>query len=74
MVWARGAWIDVGFPHFVKLERKPEYGLELQDVACGSSGLMLRIKLVKSSKESQREITSTTQNHGAKVLVNICAP
>lgn len=57
-----GSWIDVGCPHYVKLERKPENGTEIQNVACAKSWIMLGLKLVKYAKESDtvREMSTGT--------------
>lgn len=35
-----GNWIEQGLPRYVHLERKPESGCEIQNVACGQSGIM----------------------------------
>jgi hypothetical protein len=48
-----GEWINQGLPHYVNIERKPESGCEIQDAACGRSGIMIQIKLVKTSTESK---------------------
>jgi hypothetical protein len=46
-----GDWINVGWPHYVTMDRKPEAGLEIQNAACGRSKLMIRLKLVKNVGE-----------------------
>jgi hypothetical protein len=38
-------------PQTVAIDRKPENGCKLQSSACGKSGVMLQINLVKTAKE-----------------------
>ncbi|KAI2512652.1 Transposase IS4 [Fragilaria crotonensis] len=57
-----GHWINHGLPQYVAIDRKPENGCEIQNAACGMSGVMLRLKLVKGtdlpgSKKSSLETT-----------------
>jgi hypothetical protein len=40
-------WINHGLPQYVAIDRKPENGCEIQNAACGMSGVMLQLKLVK---------------------------
>jgi Transposase IS4 len=42
-----GHWINHGLPQYIAIDRKPENGCEIQNAACGQSGIMLRLKLVK---------------------------
>jgi hypothetical protein len=42
-----GSWINMGLPHYIAIDRKPEDGCEVQNAACGSSGVMMQLKLVK---------------------------
>ena len=44
-----GHWINMGLPQYVAMDRKPEDGAEIQNSACGISGIMLQLKLVKSA-------------------------
>jgi Transposase IS4 len=44
-----GNWINMGLPHYVAMDRKPEHGCEIQNCCDGISGIMMRLKLVKSS-------------------------
>ena len=46
-----GHWIDIGLPHYVAIDRKPENGCEIQNAACGRSGIMLRVELVSTAEE-----------------------
>ena len=36
-----GHWINHGLPMYVAIDRKPENGCEIQNVACGCSGVMI---------------------------------
>jgi hypothetical protein len=35
----RGFWIDEGLPQYIAIDRKPENDCELQNAACGRSGV-----------------------------------
>ena len=47
--WYRhgGSWINIGLPCYISIDRKPDKGCKIQNSACGESGVMLRLKLVK---------------------------
>jgi hypothetical protein len=49
-----GHWIDLGFTHYVSIDREPENGFEVQSAACGRSGIMLNIHLVKTGEHEAR--------------------
>ena len=36
-----GHWINHGLPQYIAIDRKPENGCEIQNAACGVSGVML---------------------------------
>ena len=71
-----GSWIEVGSPHYVALNRKPENGLEIQNIACGRLGIILGLKLVKSAVETTRISSQSHEalNHGTKIVVDLCTP
>lgn len=48
-----GSWINMGLPHYVAMERKPEHGAEIQNACDGMSGVMMRLKLVKTAQAEQ---------------------
>jgi Transposase IS4 len=52
-----GSWIDVGLPHYVAIDRKPDNGCELQTSACGQSGVMLRLNIVVPAEDEAANIT-----------------
>jgi hypothetical protein len=49
-----GEWINKGSPHYVAMERKPDNGIEVQNVADVTTGIMLQLKLVKSANNESR--------------------
>ena len=44
-----GNWINLGLPMYVAIDRKPDNGCEIQTAACAKSGVMIRLRLVKSA-------------------------
>ena len=69
-----GYWINEGLPCYISMDRKPENDCEIQNSACGDSGVMLRLKLVKNIQEEVKdELGQESGNgndiiHGCKVL------
>jgi Transposase IS4 len=60
-----GDWINDGLPHYVAIDRKPENGCEIQTACCGSSGIMMSLRIVK------QEHLEGPENllHGLKVMM-----
>ena len=48
-----GTWINIGLPMYVAMDRKPEHGCEIQNCCDAMSGIMLRLKIVKSQAAEQ---------------------
>ncbi|KAI2514170.1 Transposase IS4 [Fragilaria crotonensis] len=73
-----GHWINHGLPQYIVIDRKPENGCEIQNAACGESGVMLRLKLVKGvdlvNDEDDGVPTETSLLHGTNVLLNVVSP
>ena len=46
-----GSFVDAGIPHYAAIERKPDNGAEIQNLADVLSGIMLQLKIVKSAAE-----------------------
>ena len=71
-----GFWINIGLPMYMAIDRKPENGCEIQNAACGSSGVMLRLKLVKTAEEEGANIEEGGDGllHGTVVLKNLVMP
>jgi hypothetical protein len=69
-----GSWIEIGLPHYVAIDRKPDSGCEIQNSSCGRSGVMLQLKLVVSKDDEVFEDGRENMLHGTKVLSQIVAP
>jgi hypothetical protein len=71
-----GFWINIGLPQYIAIDRKPENGCEIQNSACGDSGVMLRLKLVKTQEAEDCNIMEDEDGipHGAKVLRELVRP
>eukprot|EP00171_Calliarthron_tuberculosum_P005610 IDg5610t1 len=51
-----GHWIEHGLPQYVAIDRKPENGCEIQNSACGRSGVMMQLQLVTTA-DTRRSAT-----------------
>ncbi len=75
-----GHWINHGLPQYVATNRKPENGCKIQNAACGRSGVMIRLKLVKRADlmgaDDADEVAGNENNllHGTKVLKQVVSP
>jgi hypothetical protein len=54
-----GSYVDAGIPHYAVIECKPDNGGEIQNLADLVSGIMLRLKIVKSTAKEEA-IAATT--------------
>ena len=68
-----GSWISKGLPHYVALDRKPESGCELKTAACGKSGILIRIEIVRASDDSEAE-GSLGISHGSANCKRLVSP
>ena len=66
----------MGLPMYITMDHKPENGCEIQNSACGRSGIMLHLKLVKSANEQQwhREATNEDILQGTAVMKELIFP
>ena len=73
-----GHWINHGLPQYVAIDRKPENGCEIQNAACGRSGVMLRLKLVKGvdlvGEDNNNDPQEASLLHGTHVLKHVVLP
>ena len=71
-----GNWINIGLPMYVSIDRKPESGCEIQNAACGVSGVMLRLLLVKSEEDSDLSTLEREDGipHGTHILKYLTLP
>jgi hypothetical protein len=70
-----GEWINMGLPMYFCMDRKPDSGCMIQISACGKSGVMLHLKIVKTAEEEDQN-TRMDENgllHGISVLVELWA-
>lgn len=71
-----GSWINIGLPHYVAIDRKPESGCEIQNSACGASGVMLRLKIVKQADDDGQDDDGGTSElgHGTRIAKFLVEP
>ena len=71
-----GHWINHGLPMYVVIDRKPENGCEIQNAACGHSGVMIQLKVVKTAEEENASAVTDGDgnNHGTNVLKFLVEP
>ena len=69
-------WINIGLPMYIAIDRKPESGCELQNSACGSSGVMLRLLVVKNEEDSNLHTIENNigMAHGTAILKYLTLP
>jgi len=61
---------------YVAIDRKPENRYEIQNVACGRSGIMMCLKIVTTAADQAANISATERGllHGTAVLQQLVAP
>ena len=69
-----GEWTDLGLPHYVKLDRKPESGCELKTACCGKSGLLLALEITKSAEQTAQRSYEDTMQHGTATVLRLVEP
>jgi hypothetical protein len=81
-----GSFVDAGIPHYAVIERKPDNGAEIQNLADVASGIMLRLKIVKSAAEEEaiaaaaadedddEDVAADEGGKGTRVLSELVAP
>ena len=84
MIWwygMGGGWTNFGLPRYIAIDRKPEDGLEIQNIACIESWIMMQLNLVKGDAEDDDEDeegvkkeNETDAPHGAKVMLKLLRP
>jgi len=83
----RGSYVDSGIPHYAAIERKPDNGGEIQNLADVASEIMLRLKIVKSTAEEEaiaaaaaadedddEDVATDKGGKGTRVLSELVAP
>lgn len=68
-----GFWVNEGLHQYVVIDWKPENGCEIQNAACGWSGVMIQLKLVKTKEEEDSHLQQEHEGllHGTVVLRNL---
>jgi Transposase IS4 len=71
-----GGWISVGLPHYLAIDRKPDNGCEIQDAACGESGVIIRLKIVTAEEDGIEASEDDEQRltHGCRVTKYLVGP
>ena len=76
-----GDWINHGLPTYVAIDQKPENGCEIQNAACGTTGIMLQLALVKGGASVYENVLAgdgandgEILNHGTLVLKKLLVP
>lgn len=69
-----GDWIDVGLPTYRAIDRKPENGCEIKSSACGRSGIVLRLEIVKSPTNDARSDGNAGLSHGTALTCRLTGP
>ena len=66
----------MGKDAYVAIDRKPENGCEIQNAACGRSGVMIQLKIVKTAEEENTSAVTDddSNNHGTNVLKFLVEP
>lgn len=67
-----GKWIQKGLPHYVSIDRKPESGCEVQNVCCGTSGIMLKLHLVTG--EQPESDNTAPLSHTVQLVKSLVEP
>ncbi len=57
-----GSWIEHGLPHYMVIDRKTENGFEIQNSACGRSGVMMHPHVVTTKEHEQSRTISYPVN------------
>jgi hypothetical protein len=81
-----GSFVDAGIPHYAAIERKPDNGAEIQNLADVASGIMLRLKIIKSAakeeaiaaatanEDDDEDVAADEGGKGTRVLSELVAP
>lgn len=71
-----GSWINEGLPCYVAIDQKPENSCEIQNAACGVSGVMLQLKVVKNKENDYMDNSNDREKllHGCKILKKLVEP
>lgn len=68
-----GHWIEIGLPQYISIDHKPENGSEIQNSACGSSGIMLHLEMGTTAEDEKLRDFEGETAHGTSVLARLVA-
>ncbi|OQR88090.1 hypothetical protein ACHHYP_07563 [Achlya hypogyna] len=67
-----GKYCVDGMPHKTKIPRKPEsIGVEMKAVACGESGILLRIEIMEGKERQKMKAYADKHNDGTAVALRL---
>jgi Transposase IS4 len=71
--WYGAGGVNNGLPHYVTIDRKPENGCEIQNAACGKTGIMMELHVVKGPAEERLELENDDKDlgHGCKIMLHL---
>ena len=71
-----GHSINAGLPQYIAIDRNTENSCEIQNVDDGVSGIMMQLKLVKTSSKEDLHYPEEHDVllHGTKLMINILQP
>ena len=70
-----GHLIHLGLPMYVEMDRKSENGADIHNYACGRSGIMMRLSILKSAKnEEDHKYGRDNLPHGTKMMKELVMP
>ena len=71
-----GHWINAGLTQYILIDRNPENGFDIHNAAGEVSGIIMQLKLVKTSSEEY--LHSPEEHylllHDTKIMINIFQP
>jgi len=68
-----GPWLDVGLPHYVSIDRKPEDGAEMWTLCDGHGGFLLRMEICMGELTSKKSF-AVEYNQGTAVAARLVEP
>ena len=67
-------YVAEGMPHKTKIVRKPEgVGAELKSMACGSTGILLKLDIMEGKDANRRKSFSAEFGEGTAVVLRLCS-
>jgi hypothetical protein len=67
-----GDWINEGLPHYVGIDCKPKNGCEIQNTACGKTGIMMELHVVKGPVEERSALENDDDDNWGMAARSCC--